>query len=225
MSAAARGLRPAFAAVLLLVLAGCGSGGSKQSSAPTTTDANGCIPVEAPGPTRKTGRQPTTPLSPAKTYDVTLHTNCGSFTIRLAVKTSPNATASFVALARTGYFDNTLFHRIIPDFVFQGGDPTGTGTGGPGYTTVDPPPASTRYTFGTAAMAKGAVEPSGTAGSQFFVVTAPQVRLPPEYAVLGRVVRGLAVVKAIGKLGDSATGNAGTPTETVVLQKATVHVG
>ena len=94
------------------------------------------------------------------------------FTIRLAVKTSPATTASFVSLARKGYFDHTIFHRIVPGFVIQGGDPTATGAGGPGYTTVDRPPSSTRYTLGVAAMAKARHQPAGAGGSQFFVVTA-----------------------------------------------------
>jgi peptidyl-prolyl cis-trans isomerase B (cyclophilin B) len=113
----------------------------------------------------------------------------------------------------------------VPGFVLQGGDPTGTGAGGPGYTTVDPPPASTRYTLGVAAMAKAANEPAGAGGSQFFVVTAADAQLPPDYAVLGRVVHGLQVVQAIGKLGDPASGGQGVPTATVEIEKATVNVG
>ena len=157
-------------------------------------------------------------LDPAKTYDVALQTNYGSFTIRLAVKTSPNATGSFVSLAKKGFFDGTKFHRIIPGFVIQGGDPTGTGTGGPGYTTVDPVPASTRYVHGVAAMAKTGSQPAGTAGSQFFVVTARDAGLTPDYAVLGQVTGGLGVVDRIGRLGDAG----GQPTALVELERATV---
>jgi peptidyl-prolyl cis-trans isomerase B (cyclophilin B) len=220
----ALGLRLSAVVATVLALAACG-GGSKQSSESTTTDANGCIPVSAPSAGARHETKPTAPLSPSKTYDVTLTTNCGSFTIRLATKTSPATTASFVSLARKGFFDHTIFHRIVPGFVIQGGDPTATGTGGPGYTTVDPPPASTRYTLGVAAMAKSASDPPGASGSQFFVVTAPDAQLPPDYAVLGKVVRGLPVVKKIGRLGDPASGGQGTPTETVEIEKATVHVG
>ena len=210
-------------AVLVLGLAGCG-GGSKQGAPPTTTDANGCVAVEAPAAHAKQESKPTARLAQSKTYDVKLLTNCGSFTIRLATKTSPETTASFVSLVQKGYFDHTIFHRIVPGFVIQGGDPTGTGTGGPGYTTVDPPPASTRYTLGLAAMAKSASEAAGAAGSQFFVVTAKDAQLPPEYAVLGQVVHGLPVVQAIGRLGDPSSGGQGTPTETVEIEKATVNV-
>jgi peptidyl-prolyl cis-trans isomerase B (cyclophilin B) len=217
-----RSFRLPAVAALVLFLAACG-GGSKSAS--TTRDANGCIPVKSPAPTRKREARPTAPLIASKTYDVTLQTNCGNFTIRLATTTSPKATASFVSLARKGFFDQTVFHRIVPGFVIQGGDPTGTGSGGPGYTTVDPPPPSAQYTLGVAAMAKGVSEPPGAAGSQFFIVTAPDAQLPPDYAVLGKVTKGLPVVQSIGKLGDPASGNAGTPTEPVVIQKATVHVG
>jgi cyclophilin family peptidyl-prolyl cis-trans isomerase len=218
-----RTLRLSAVAVLVLFLAACG-GGSKSAST-TTRDANGCIPVKSPKPNRRRESPPTAPLAASKTYDVTLLTNCGSFTIRLANKTSPKTSASFASLARKGFFDVTTFHRIVPGFVIQGGDPTATGSGGPGYTTVEPPPASTRYTLGVAAMAKLPSDPPGTAGSQFFIITAPDAQLPPDYAVLGKVVRGLSTVEAIGKLGDAASGNAGTPTETVEIEKATVHVG
>jgi cyclophilin family peptidyl-prolyl cis-trans isomerase len=216
-------LRRFLPAALALALAGCG-GGSQHAAPPTTTDANGCVTVKAPAAHAKKESKPTARLDQSKTYDVKLVTNCGSFTIRLATKTSPEATASFVSLVQKGYFDNTVFHRIVPGFVIQGGDPTGTGTGGPGYTTVDPPPASTRYRLGLVAMAKSATDPTGAAGSQFFVVTAKDAQLPPDYAVLGQVVRGLAVVQAIGKLGDPSSGGQGTPTETVAIEKATVNV-
>jgi peptidyl-prolyl cis-trans isomerase B (cyclophilin B) len=223
VSAAPAALRLSFLAALGLALAACG-GGSKQASPPTTTDANGCVAVSAPKGAARHETKPTAKLSPSKTYDTTFVTNCGTFTIRLATKTSPATTASFVGLVEKKYFDHTIFHRIVPGFVIQGGDPTGTGTGGPGYTTVDAPPASTKYTLGVAAMAKSVDEPPGAAGSQFFIVTAADARLPPDYAVLGKVVRGLPVVKAIGKLGDPASGGAGTPTQTVEIEKATVHV-
>ncbi len=224
MTAPARILGLSAVAALALALAACG-GGSKHASGTTTTDANGCIPVSAPPAGARHETKPTARLSPSKTYDVTFKTNCGSFTIRLATKTSPATTASFAGLTGKGFFDHTVFHRIVPGFVIQGGDPTGTGTGGPGYTTIDPPPASTRYTLGVAAMAKSAADPAGASGSQFFVVTAPDAGLPPEYAVLGKVVRGLPVVQKIGKLGDPASGGEGTPTETVEIEKATLHVG
>lgn len=209
-----RGLLVAFAAALLL--AGCG--GKKHQA---TTDAAGCIPLQQPKPARRSEPKPTAKLDPSKSYDVEIDTNCGSFTIHLAVKTSPETTASFVSLVRKGFYDATIFHRIVPGFVIQGGDPTATGTGGPGYSTVDRPPSSTQYTLGLVAMAKTQTEPPGTSGSQFFVVTAKNANLPPDYAVLGTVTKGLRIVERIGKLGDPSTQQ---PTEIVEIERATVHV-
>ena len=180
--------------------------------------------MKAPRPKKEGGqRKPTARLDPSKTYDVRIDTSCGSFTVRLDAKTSPRTSASFVALARRGFFDDTVFHRIVPGFVIQGGDPTGTGTGGPGYSTVDKPPADAAYTTGVVAMAKTGTEPPGTAGSQFYVVTGQDAGLPPEYALLGKVVKGIEVTQQIGELGDPASGGAGTPTKPVVIEKTVVR--
>ena len=128
-------------------------------------------------------------------------TSCGSFTVDLDTERAPDAAASLVALARDGFFDDTIFHRIVPDFVIQGGDPTQTGSGGPGYSTVDAPPAGSKYVKGVMAMAKTAVEAPGTSGSQFFVVTGDDVGLPAEYAIVGEVSQGIDTVERIGALG------------------------
>ena len=207
---------------LVLVLAACGGGSKDTATEGTTTaatGANGCTAVEAPKAAARKVAKPTQGLDRSKTYAVTLRTNCGSFTIDLAVKTAPATTASFVSLVRKGFYDKTVFHRIVPGFVIQGGDPTASGLGGPGYSTVDKPPATARYTLGTVAMAKTQQEPAGTSGSQFFVVTAKDAQLPPDYAVLGKVTKGLDTVTRIGALGDPTTEQ---PTEVVEIQKATV---
>src|SRR5205807_5998465 len=128
-----------------------------------------------------------------------------------------------------GLYDGVTFHRIVPNFVIQGGDPLGTGTGGPGYTTVDTPPAKSTYPVGTIAMAKAQTEPAGTAGSQFFIVTSPsaQTSLAPngtaQYAIVGRVVKGLAVVRTIAAVpvGGQASD---TPQQKVYVVKATITV-
>lgn len=203
------------------LLAGCGGAKHQASTGAGKTDAAGCVSVSAPPAKARTRSKPKAALDPAKTYTVTLQTNCGSFSIRLAVKTSPHTTASFVSLVRSKFFDGTIFHRIAVGFVIQGGDPTASGTGGPGYLTVDPPPASTSYTLGVAAMAKTQEQAPGTAGSQFFVVTARNAELPPDYAVLGKVTSGLGTVERIGKLGDANE----LPTEVVEVEHATVTVG
>ena len=153
-------------------------------------------------------------LDKSKAHTVRVLTNYGSFDIRLDVEDSPCTTSSFAALVGKGFFDGTRFHRIVPGFVIQGGDPTGTGRGGPGYTVVDVPPKNSLYTEGVVAMAKAADEPAGTAGSQFFVVTAANAGLPPEYAILGVVTKGLKVVERIGKFGNPTTEQ---PTRRVVV--------
>jgi len=197
-----------------LLASGCGgSSGSKS--------AGGCTDVEKPKPRGAESLQaPTQTLEAGKTYRVDIETNCGDFTITLDQRTAPKTTASFVALVRRGYFDHTIFHRIAPDFVIQGGDPTQKGSGGPGYTTVEPPPATTRYVRNTVAMAKTATGASGTAGSQFFVVTRADAQLTPQYALLGKVTSGQDVVARIGKLGDLQTQE---PTRTVEIERMSVE--
>ena len=228
-------LRPLSAVLcaLALTLAACGgdddSSGDSSTTAKTTTAAQTkrtqgtCRDVEQPAP-RDGGSQkkPKKLLSRSKQYDVTLSTTCGSFTIRLDQKTSPNAAASFAALARAGFFDDTIFHRIVPGFVIQGGDPTVTGSGGPGYSTRDKVPANAQYGPGVVAMAKAGNEPPGTAGSQFFVATGPG--LTPDYAIVGEVTDGLDVVKRIGRFGDPSD-PAGAPTQIVTIEKSRVSGG
>jgi peptidyl-prolyl cis-trans isomerase B (cyclophilin B) len=202
---------------LVCLLAACGgNGGSK--SAQTQTGSSGCVPVSMPSTKARTGTKPTAPLDASKTYDVVMKTNCGTFTIRLDPKQSPNTVASFVKLAQAKFFDNTVFHRIVPGFVIQGGDPTASGTGGPGYTTVDKPPADASYVHGVVAMAKTGAQPAGTSGSQFFIVTGDDAGLPPDYAIIGKVTDGLDVVDRIGKLGDASE----QPTQVVEIEQATV---
>jgi cyclophilin family peptidyl-prolyl cis-trans isomerase len=182
-----------------------------------TSSTVGCVDVDTPAPGERTADEPEQ-LDESKTYEVTFDTNCGSFTITLDAEQSPNTVESFVSLARQGFFDDTTFHRIVPGFVIQGGDPTGTGAGGPGYSTADTPPSDASYTHGVVAMAKTQAEPPGTAGSQFFVVTGADVGLPPDYAIIGEVTDGIEVVDAIGQLG----GPDELPTQPVVIEKATV---
>ena len=144
-------------------------------------------------------------------------------TVTLDLESAPKTAASLVALAEDGYFDDTIIHRVVPGFVIQGGDPTASGTGGPGYSTRDRVPSNAAYDPGVVAMAKAGNEPAGTAGSQFFVVTGAGAGLTPDYALLGKVTRGMKVVQAIGELGDPASAGAGAPLQSVVIEKATVR--
>jgi cyclophilin family peptidyl-prolyl cis-trans isomerase len=205
--------RRALVLVVLVAVAATLGG----TSTPAATHASGCPKVKAPKPRSESRKPPKGRLDASKTWKATVQTSCGSFTILLAVKTSPRTTASFVSLSRSRFFDNTIFHRVVPGFVIQGGDPTATGTGGPGYSVVDEPPRTTTYRLGTVAMAKTQAEARGTSGSQFFVVTGDASFLTPDYAVLGRVVSGLPVALRIGKYGD-VNDPAGTPTRVVVVR-------
>ena len=211
----------------MVALAGCG-GGNKSGSPATTTPpvttttaqnaAAGCTKATMHTHNRSLSNEHLE-LDPSKTYRLVFDTNCGSFTVTLNQKLAPNATGSLVSLAKRGFFDDTFFHRIVPGFVIQGGDPTGSGAGGPGYETHDKVPADAKYTHGVVAMAKTATEADGTAGSQFFVVTSPDAGLPPQYAVVGKVTSGLDVVDRIGKLGNAQE----QPTQAVVISKVGVR--
>jgi peptidyl-prolyl cis-trans isomerase B (cyclophilin B) len=192
---------------------------TETQPAEETPTQGGCRQVEQPAPKPDGGAERSAPrLDPGTTYIVVMRTSCGPIRFRLDQEASPKTAASFANLVRTGFFDDTVFHRIVPGFVIQGGDPTGTGTGGPGYSTRDVPPQDTAYVKGTVAMAKSPAEPIGTSGSQFYIVTAPDAGLPPEYALLGKVVKGQNVVDRIGELGDPASGGAGTPIQPVVIE-------
>jgi peptidyl-prolyl cis-trans isomerase B (cyclophilin B) len=212
--------------VLALFVAACGedddsSGETAATPTPTEEPAPaGCEAAEAPDPKGEGDLpKPKEQLEAGQTYVATVSTNCGDFEITLDPKQAPKTGGSFKTLADEGFYDGTTFHRIVPGFVIQGGDPTASGTGGPGYKTVDTPSSDTTYTKGVVAMAKAADEPPGTAGSQFFVVTAEDAGLPPDYAVIGKVVEGLDVVEAIGKLG----GPDEQPTETVAIESVKVE--
>jgi cyclophilin family peptidyl-prolyl cis-trans isomerase len=186
--------------VLVLALAACGGGGDGHGS----STESGCRVAL---------------LDPKRPHTVDVLTNFGDFRIRLDVEDSPCVTSSFASLVRQRFFDGTIFHRIVPGFVIQGGDPTGTGTGGPGFTVTEPPPRNSLYTEGVVAMAKAANEPRGAAGSQFFIVTAPNAGLPPDYAILGVVTKGLKTVEKIGRLGNRVTER---PTRRVVVLRMTL---
>jgi cyclophilin family peptidyl-prolyl cis-trans isomerase len=202
----------------LALVAGCG-GDDESADGGATTTATECADVEAPDAREPASNEaPTADLDPSKTYTLEFDTSCGSFTVTLDAELAPKTSASLVALARDGYFDDTIFHRVVPGFVIQGGDPTQSGAGGPGYSTVDVPPSGSAYTQGVVAMAKSGVEAPGTAGSQFFVVTGEDAGLPPEYAIVGEVSEGMDAVLRIDALG---VGD-GPPSQPVVVNTVTV---
>jgi cyclophilin family peptidyl-prolyl cis-trans isomerase len=217
-----------------LLAASCGGDGDGAASSSTTTSAAartapegalpaGCRNVAAPRP-REQQRvpRPTGRLARGRTWTVVMRTNCGTIDIRLATARAPRTAASFAALVRSAFYDGLAFHRIAGDpssgpFVIQGGDPLGTGLGGPGFSVVEKPPAGVRYARGTVAMAKTQSEPAGASGSQFFIVTAPDAGLPPEYALVGRVSSGMDVVQRIASV---PTGPGERPVAPVVIEHA-----
>jgi peptidyl-prolyl cis-trans isomerase B (cyclophilin B) len=201
--------------VLALLTLGAGCGGDDEPSA----SGGECESVEAPAPREPgTHEAPSEPLDPGTSYGLVFETSCGTFTVDLDTELAPNTAASLVALVRAGYYDDTIFHRIVPGFVIQGGDPTQTGSGGPGYKTVDAPPTGARYVKGVVAMAKTQVEAAGTSGSQFFVVTGDDVGLPADYAIVGEVTEGIDTVERIGALGGADE----RPKQPVVVTSVTV---
>ncbi len=217
----------------LAVLAGCGGddGGGATATA-TATEApaaaspdapptDGCRTVAAAAAKSVDRQPPTTRLPADATVTVTLRTNCGDIPIELDQRRQPRTAASFAQLVRDGVYDGLSFHRIVPGFVIQGGDPEGTGAGGPGYTITERPPRDAAYTRGVVAMAKTQVEPAGTSGSQFFIVTGEDAQLPPDYAIVGRVVGdGMTVADRIAAVPTNAEE---APTSPVVIEQATLR--
>ncbi|HEX2042125.1 MAG TPA: peptidylprolyl isomerase [Acidimicrobiales bacterium] len=155
-------------------------------------------------------------IDPQRSYTATMVTSKGTMTIALDPISAPRTVNNFVVLARYHYYDGIVFHRIIPGFVLQGGDPEGTGRGGPGYRFADELPRPGRYELGSMAMANAGPD---TNGSQFFIISGPQgAALPPQYSLFGKVVAGLDVVAAIDAVG---TGS-GKPKERVTIESVTI---
>ncbi len=213
-----------FAAIVAVVVGAIlisRSGGSDDSSTTSASGADGCKQVEAPEPKQVSLKAPKQTLKKGEEATAVVETSCGTFEIALDTTRAPKTANSFAYLSEEGFYDDLTFHRIVPGFVIQGGDPLGTGTGGPGYKVVEKPPANLAYTKGTVAMAKSSAEPPGTSGSQFYVVTGADAGLPPEYALVGKVSEGLDVVERIGKLGTASE----KPKQTVLIEKITIEKG
>jgi peptidyl-prolyl cis-trans isomerase B (cyclophilin B) len=236
-SARSRRLVPTLLIGASALMSACGSSSSSTSTPATSTSnhvavaaaavaagskaqTGACASVSAPAP--KGPQQvpkPTLSLDARKRYLVELNTNCGTIDIRLAVSAAPHTTASFAYLVARGFYNGLTFHRVAAGFVIQGGDPNGDGSGGPGYSVIEPPPSNTSYTRGTVAMAKTSADPPGASGSQFFIVTATRAPLPPDYALVGQVVGGMRGVNAIAKLPTDPPQD-GAPKSPVVISSA-----
>ena len=196
------------------------SGGDDDSSS-ATASAAGCEQVEAPKPKQVSLRAPKQTLKKGEEVTAVVDTSCGTFEIALDTTRAPKTANSFAYLSEQGFYDGLPFHRIVPDFVIQGGDPLGNGTGGPGYSVDEKPPANLAYTKGIVAMAKSAAEPPGRSGSQFYVVTGADAGLPPDYALVGKVSEGMDVVDRIGSLGTPTE----RPRQTVIINTITIEKG
>ncbi len=189
---------------------GAAAATTTTAAATTTTAAAQALPCPpATGSTTRVTKFPAAPpmcITPSATYTATVTTDVGAFTISLNSSIEPKTVNNFVYLARYHYFDGITFHRVIPGFVVQGGDPTGTGTGGPGYEFADELPAGQSYKIGTVAMANSG---PNTNGSQFFIVVGQSgTSLPYQYSIFGTVTSGMNVVQKIAADGSQS----GTPT-------------
>jgi peptidylprolyl isomerase len=222
------GLGLSVAAILLLISslsnreAGVPDALVAFHSQPTACD--GSVP-DSPEPMQY--REPINQgLAPDSTVVATLETSCGTVVLELAVADFPQTVNSFVFLARNGFYDGLAFHRIASGFVVQGGDPTASGAGGPGYRIPDEfPPTGFVYEEGVVAMANAG---RGTTGSQFFIVTGPQATsLTPSFNVLGRVVEGFGVLEAIDAVPTRAQASGrerSYPTQSVYIESVTITV-
>ena len=214
-------------AALSLFLTACG--GDENGSGASTAAAGTCGPAGSRIASISRDNQrsfespPAMIIDSSKSYEALIKTNKGDITIDLKAADAPVTVNNFIFLACTGYYDGLIFHRVelLPaPFVVQGGDPRGDGSGGPGYSVVEAPPKDLLYEKGVVAMAKTGTEPAGTSGSQFFVVTAEDAQLPPDYALLGKVTAGQEVVDKIGVVEiDPATEQ---PVEPVVIRSVEV---
>lgn len=221
----------ALLAAAALLAAGCGgdskesskSGGADQASSSEAETEGGGSSDDVAARDGMYDKAPTEKLDASKTYVVELETNKGTFDIKVDPKSAPIAAANFVFLVKEGFYDGVPFHRVIKDFMVQGGDPSGTGMGGPGYELTDDP-VKGEYSRGTVAMANAG---PNTGGSQFFIVHGTNVAdtLPKDYIIFGKVDE--AGMKVVDKIADveveqSANGEPSQPVDEVKIVSATL---
>ncbi|WP_213583629.1 peptidylprolyl isomerase [Paenibacillus sp. J2TS4] len=214
-----------------MLLAGCGSkqagettGGTPQTPPPAASPA----PTESNNQGKKWSQPPAMTIDPDKKYQAEFDTSKGSFTIELFAKEAPNTVNNFVFLANEGFYEGVTFHRIIETFMIQTGDPTGTGTGTPGYYIKDELESGYSYEPGIVAMAKSGKDRNG---SQFFICTgedSKSLNLDPVYSIFGKVIDGIETVEDIAatpvKMNPGGIDrNPSLPTETVTINKIVIH--
>ena len=210
------GVIVAIAVVVAIVLLVAGGGDEEDDGGSTDfADVTECQDVEEAQP--KDVQLDAPDASEPTATGVEFVTSCGSFTVTFD-ENSPKTAASMEYLAEEGVYDGTGFHRIVPGFVIQGGDPAADGTGGPGYSVTEAPAKDAAYTEGVVAMAKSGTEAPGTSGSQFFVVTGGDAGLPPDYAIAGTVTDGMDTVQRIA---DQGVQDGVPPKMPVIIESAT----
>lgn len=208
-------------AVVAAILISRESSDDDSSTTTASASADGCAEVEAPQPKKVSLKAPPQTVKKGEELTAVVETSCGTFNIALDSSRAPKTVNSFAYLSEEGFYDGLGFHRIAPGFVIQGGDPLGNGLGGPGYSVTEEPPGNLAYTKGTVAMAKSSADPPGRSGSQFYVVTAADAGLPPEYALVGTVDEGYDVVERIDALGTPAE----KPKQPVLIETITIEKG
>jgi cyclophilin family peptidyl-prolyl cis-trans isomerase len=209
---ARRAAWPAAAAAIAVLMAACAA----TPAVPTVPPAT---PTPSPIVTPDTSGCPTVapdPLAAGETRTIVIETAKGAITIKVEADLGPLAAGNFVALAGCGFYEGVVFHRLVPGFVIQGGDPTGTGGGGPGYEFPNDP-VTVPYVRGVVAMANAGRD---TNGSQFFIVLADS-SLDPDYSVFGRVTAGMEAVDAIAAMPNSG-GQANAAIDPVAMDAVTV---
>ena len=230
------------AGLAALLLAGCGFVPNLEPAEPDPPTAAPMAATQAPPPPTDSGgpaaqMSPATPevavvggqsikqwaspplmsIDPASAYTAVLNTSVGTITVELLPEEAPNTVNNFVFLAREGFYDNVIFHRTIEGFMIQGGDPTGTGGGGPGYRFADEQ-VQRPYTRGVLAMANAG---PNTNGSQFFIMHADYA-LPPNYTIFGQAVAGLETIDTIATAPTHPGGEGSSPVNPVVIQSVDI---
>jgi cyclophilin family peptidyl-prolyl cis-trans isomerase len=219
--AAAVGMAVALAGIGVLVVVLTRGPKPKAAASPKSTIACGASKPAAASVTKPQFKKaPRATVNPKKTYTVTMETSCGTIQLLLDPADAPIATNSFVFLAQRHFFDGLTFHRVVKNFVIQGGDPTGTGSGGPGYQFKDEVKNNLTYDIGVLAMANSG---PNTNGSQFYIVAGTDAKtLPKKYTIFGRVLTGLDVMVRIDNLPTNSQTQ--KPLQTVYINLVTVRV-
>ncbi|WP_047152014.1 peptidylprolyl isomerase [Aneurinibacillus tyrosinisolvens] len=208
-----------LAVALVFTMAACSANSGKNPE-------QGKQEAQPKQPAKQWASAPPMAIDPNKTYIAHMETNKGNISIELLAKEAPKTVNNFVFLSREKFYDGVIFHRVIKDFMIQGGDPLGTGTGGPGYNIEDELPVKRKYEKGIVAMARTNQPNSG--GSQFFICNGPGaagLNTQPDYVIFGKVIDGMDTVDKISnvQVTQSPTGEESVPVEKVFVKTITIE--